>query len=55
MITKVVGIRLTDYQIRKLREISGKEIVTDYVRSLIDKDIDRYNSERFRKDPASGN
>ena len=53
MITKVVGIRLTDYQIRKLKEISGKEIITDYVRCLIDKDIERYNSERFRTDKTS--
>lgn len=53
--TRVVGVRLTEYQIEKLKEISGREVVTDYVRVLIDKDINRYNRERFREDPASGN
>lgn len=44
--TKVVGVRLTDYQIEKLKEISGGEVV-NHIRNLINNDIDAYNRAKY--------
>lgn len=45
--TKVIGVRLNEYQIMKLKEISGSAVITDYIRELINKEIDRYNKVKY--------
>lgn len=54
--TKVVGVRLTEYQISKLKEIYSGTEISKFVRELIDREINEYNRakyERFREDKTS--
>jgi len=45
--TKVVGVRLTDYQINKLKEINSGDEIVKYIRELIDREINEYNKVKY--------
>lgn len=48
--TKVVGVRLNEYQIEKLTEMAkDKSMIPEYVRNLIDKDIDMYVRKKYER------
>lgn len=47
IMTKVVGVRLTEYQINKLKEMYSGEEIVKYIRDLIDKEIAEYNKVKY--------
>ena len=48
--TKVIGVRLNDYQIEKLTEMAhDKALIPEYIRGLIDKDIDMYVKRKYER------
>lgn len=48
--TKVVGVRLNDYQIEMLTKIAGsKSKIPDFVRELLDQEIRDYVKARYQR------